>query len=141
MSIRSDFCVITQFINMFSNLVHTCKWWLWSIQYSRHSLSCLPVKMIVIIFIKSTVSYNYIPRCGLGYIGFGLFASPQTTCERDYSKTNAKNFMKLCRSFDISMLMNPIFRWLCATIHVWLRGRARSNFSIFYKMFIFTHKE
>ena len=28
---------------------------------------------------------------------------PQVTCERDNSKTNVQNFMKLCRSLDINM--------------------------------------
>ena len=42
------------------------------------------------------------PDAVWGYNGFGLVA-PQVTCERDNSKTNLQNFMKLCRSLDISM--------------------------------------
>ena len=44
------------------------------------------------------------PDAVLGCIGFGLVVClQQTTCERGNSKTNAHNFMKLCRSLDIFM--------------------------------------
>ena len=50
------------------------------------------------------ININHFPDAAWEFIGFGLVACPpQTHCERDNSKTNAQNFMKLCRSLDISV--------------------------------------
>ena len=49
------------------------------------------------------------PDAVWGYIGFGLVAPrppPQVTYERDNSKTNVQDFMKLCRSLDISITIH-----------------------------------
>ena len=68
-----------------------------------------------------------------GYFGFGLVARLlQTTYECDNSKSNGQYFNKICRSLDISMSIIYIFRWLCVTIQVLLRGQERSNFEHFW---------
>lgn len=72
--------------------------------------------------LNTTLKLSY-PRCVWGYTGFGRVLPPQTTCECDTSKTNARNCINwrpcwrrrggggvLLLKSKI-LLQNHVFRW------------------------------
>ena len=70
----------------------------------------------------------YIPICWLGIY-----------CEHNNSKTNALNFIKLCRLLDISLWMVDFSGDLVRLFMSDLDVKKGKILSIFFKMLIFTH--
>ena len=97
--------------------------WLWICYYyfqfeAFQSASNMELTFLITQYSHDLLcSCNYIPRCVWIYNGFGLVAPlpprPQTPCERDNSKTNEQNFMKLCMSVCRWSLLSGELRRLC----------------------------